>query len=35
LVQKFIMKLYWLKDLPKYNDTADALWLAYIIKNIK
>ncbi|MFZ2150454.1 MAG: crossover junction endodeoxyribonuclease RuvC [Candidatus Absconditicoccaceae bacterium] len=35
LVQKFIMKLYGLKDLPKYNDTADALGLAYIIKNIK
>ncbi len=35
LVQKFIMKLYWLKDLPKYNDTADALWLAYIIRDYK
>ncbi len=35
LVQSFIMKLYWLKDLPKYNDTADALWLAYMLKNYK
>jgi crossover junction endodeoxyribonuclease RuvC len=34
-VQKFIMKLYWLKDMPKYNDTADALGLAYMIKGHK
>jgi hypothetical protein len=29
------MKLYWLKDMPKYNDTADALGLAYMIKGHK
>lgn len=30
LVQNIIQKLYNLTDLPEYNDTADALWLAYI-----
>ena len=34
LVQRFIMKMYWLKDMPKYNDTADALGLAYIVRNV-
>ena len=29
-VQKMIMKIYKLEALPKYNDAADALWLAYI-----
>lgn len=29
-VQKMIMKIYKLENLPKYNDAADALWLAYI-----
>ena len=32
LVQKFIAKLYKLKDIPKFHDTADALWLAFIAK---
>jgi crossover junction endodeoxyribonuclease RuvC len=31
LVQQFIMKIFWLKDLPKYNDAADALGLAFIV----
>lgn len=35
LVQKYIMKLYKLKDLPEYNDTADALGLAYIARSSK
>lgn len=30
LVQKFIAKLYKLKDIPKFHDTADALWLALL-----
>ncbi|HRX63849.1 MAG TPA: crossover junction endodeoxyribonuclease RuvC, partial [Candidatus Absconditabacterales bacterium] len=32
LVQKFIAKLYKLKDIPKFHDTADALGLAFIAK---
>ncbi len=35
LVQNFIMKLYWLKDIPKYHDAADALGLAYIVSRLK
>jgi len=31
LVQNFIKKLFNLQSLPKYNDTADALGLAYMI----
>lgn len=30
LVQKMIMKLYRLQELPEYNDAADALGLAYL-----
>ncbi len=30
LVQDIIQRIYNLTELPKYNDTADALWLAYI-----
>jgi crossover junction endodeoxyribonuclease RuvC len=30
LIQKFTTKLFWLKDIPKFHDTADALWLAFI-----
>lgn len=30
LVQKKIMQLYGLEQLPKYNDSADALGMAYI-----
>ena len=30
LVQKMIMKLFRLQELPEYNDAADALWLAYL-----
>jgi crossover junction endodeoxyribonuclease RuvC len=30
LVQKFVTKLFWLKDTPEFHDTADALWLAFI-----
>jgi len=33
LVQKIIMKLFNLKNLPAYDDAADALGLAYIWKN--
>ena len=35
LVQKCIMKLYWLKDIPEFNDAADALGLAYIASRIR
>ena len=35
-VQKMIMKIYRLADMPEYNDAADALWLAYMaIKSLK
>lgn len=35
-VQKMIMKIYNLQNLPDYNDAADALGLAYIAhKNSK
>ena len=30
LVQKIIQKIYKLEEMPEYNDTADALGLAYI-----
>lgn len=30
LVQKFTTKLFWLKDIPEFHDTADALGLAFI-----
>lgn len=30
LVQKMIMKLFRLQELPEYNDAADALGLAYL-----
>lgn len=30
LVQNIIQKIYKLEDMPEFNDTADALWLAYI-----
>lgn len=29
-VQKMIMKIYKLDQLPQYNDAADALGLAYL-----
>ncbi|MBP6910928.1 crossover junction endodeoxyribonuclease RuvC [Patescibacteria group bacterium] len=29
-VQRMIMKIYKLEELPEYNDAADALGLAYI-----
>ncbi|MDR2540597.1 MAG: crossover junction endodeoxyribonuclease RuvC, partial [Candidatus Peribacteria bacterium] len=32
LVQKTIMRFYKLADLPKFNDVADALGLAYLAK---
>ena len=35
LVQKTIMKLYKLQELPEYNDAADALGLAYLATRIK
>ena len=35
LVQKIIMKLYKLQELPEYNDAADALGLAYLATRIK
>jgi crossover junction endodeoxyribonuclease RuvC len=30
LVQKIVMRLFNLSQLPKFNDTADALGLAYL-----
>ena len=30
LVQKTIMKLFRLQEMPEYNDAADALGLAYL-----
>lgn len=30
LVQSMIMKIFNLTKLPEFNDTADALWLAYL-----
>ena len=30
-VQKMIMKLFRLQELPEYNDAADALGLAYLV----
>jgi crossover junction endodeoxyribonuclease RuvC len=35
LVQKMIMKLFKLQDIPEYNDAADALWLAYLAAKLK
>jgi len=35
LIQKTIMKLYKLQELPEYNDAADALGLAYLATRIK
>lgn len=32
MVQQFIMKIFWLSNLPAYADSADALWLAYLWK---
>lgn len=34
LVQKMIMKLFRLQELPEYNDAADALGLAYLAVKI-
>lgn len=34
-VQKTIMKLYKLNEMPIYNDAADALGLAYLATKIK
>lgn len=30
LVQQIIMKIYWLEEMPEYDDAADALGLAYL-----
>lgn len=35
LVQKMIMKLFRLQELPEYNDAADALGLAYLALKVK
>lgn len=35
LVQQMIMKIFGLQQMPEYNDTADALALAYIAKKCK
>lgn len=35
LVQRCIMKIYGMKDIPEFNDAADALALAYIASRIK
>ena len=32
LVQRTIRRFYNLKDIPEYNDAADALWFAYLAK---
>ncbi len=34
LVQNFVMKIYWLKNMPQYNDSADALGLAFLAKRL-
>lgn len=34
LVQNFIMKIYWLKNLPQYDDSADALGLAFLANKL-
>lgn len=35
LVQKMIMKLFRLQEIPEYNDAADALGLAYLAAKLK
>lgn len=35
LVQRTIKRFYNLQNIPKYNDSADALWFAYLAKIIK
>lgn len=35
LVQKTVMKLYHLQELPEYNDAADALGLAYLARRMQ
>jgi len=35
LVQKMVMKVFGLSNMPEYNDVADALAMAYIAKKIK
>ena len=30
-IKNIIYKLYWLKEIPKYHDTTDALWICYLI----
>lgn len=34
LVQQFIKQIFWLKNLPEYDDAADALWLAFLCARI-
>lgn len=31
LVQKMIQKIYRLEEMPEFDDTADALWLAWMV----
>lgn len=35
MVQKMIQKIFQLKEMPKYDDTADALGLAWMLTKIK
>lgn len=35
LVQKMVMKIFGLQEMPEYNDAADALAMAYIAGKIK
>ncbi len=35
LVQKMVMKIFGLQEMPEYNDAADALAMAYIANKIK
>jgi crossover junction endodeoxyribonuclease RuvC len=35
LVQKMVMKIFGLQEMPEYNDAADALAMAYIANKIR
>jgi len=35
LVQKTIQKIYYLEEMPQYDDAADALGLAWILTKIE
>lgn len=33
-VKQFVFRVFWLENLPEYDDAADALWLAYIANRL-